>query len=98
VVIGDDEVYAEFFGGLCGCGGGDAAIDCDDDFGALVGECFDGGFVEAVAFVDSVGDVGGDFGVGCDDPEHVDEDCGGGDAIDIVIAEDGDWFAVLDRV
>lgn len=98
VVVGDDEIDAEFFGFGCGGDGGDAAVDGDDDLGSDilygVGECFDGGFVEAVAFFDAVGDVGGDFGFWRDDSEHVDEDGGGGDAVDIVISEDDDWFVV----
>lgn len=64
VVIGDDEVHAEFFGGLCGLDRSDSAIDGDDDLGAVVCKGLDGFAVEAVAFLDTVGDVGGDFGVG----------------------------------
>lgn len=96
VVIGDDEVDAEVFGFDCGVDGGDAAVDGDDDLCSGLGECFDCGFVEAVAFIDAVGDVGGDLSVWCDDSEHVDEDGGGGDAVDIVISEDDDGFVVGD--
>ena len=98
MVVGDDEVDAEFFGDDCGVGCSDAAVDGDDDFGACISEGLDGGFVEAVAFIEAVGDVGVDFGVGCDDTEHVVEDGGGGDAVDIIITEDGDWFIVFDGI
>lgn len=97
VMVGDDEIDTEFFGFGCWSDGGNAAVDGDDDFGTGIGECFDRGFVEAVAFVDAVGDVGGDLGVWRDDSEHVDEDRGGGDAVDIVISEYDDGFVVGDR-
>jgi len=96
VVVGDDEVYAEFFCAECGGVGGDAAVDGDEEFGALVGEGVNCGFVEAIALVEAVGDVGVDCGFWCDGVEDVVEDCGGGDAVDIVIAEDGDFFVFVD--
>ncbi len=98
VVVGDDEVDAELFGFGCGVDGGDSAVDGDDDLCSGLCECFDCRFVEAVAFFDAVGDVGGDLCVWSDDSQHVDEDRGGGDAIDIVISEDDDGFIVGDGV
>lgn len=64
VVIGDDEVYTEFMSGLSGLDRGDSAIDGDDHLGAIACEGLDRFAVEAVAFFDAMGDVGGDFGVG----------------------------------
>lgn len=96
VVVCDDEVDVEVFCDECWGGCGDAAIHGDDDLGALFCECADGVVVEAVAFFDAVGDVGGDLCVWRDDCEHVVEDGACGDAVDIVISEDDDGFVVLD--
>lgn len=95
-MVGDDEVDAEFFGAACRGGGGDAAIDGDDDFGAGFCEGLDRVVVEPVALVEAVGDVGVDIGVGGDGIEHVVEDRRCGDAVDIVIAEDGDGLVVFE--
>ena len=94
-MVGDDEVYTEFLSTECRVYCGDAAVYGDEEFGTGLGEGLDGGFVEAVALVEAVGDVGVDCCVGGDGGEHVVEDCGGGDAIDIVIAEDSNLFVVV---
>ena len=54
-------------------------------------ECFG---VEAVTFVDAVGDVAGDGGFG--EVEGVIEDGGCGDAVDVVVAVDDDGLVVVD--
>jgi len=98
VVIGDDEVDAGLSGGEGGLDGGDAAVDGDDDFGALGGERAEGVGVEAVAFVESVWDVGGDVGVRDEVIEGVEEDGGGGDAVNVVVAVDDDGLALASGV
>ena len=96
VVVGDDQIDAELFGDLRLIDGGDAAVDGDDEGRAVAVELFDGLAVEAVALVDAVGDVGLDaFGGVAEGDECVPEDGGGGDAVDVVVAVDGELFTGL---
>jgi hypothetical protein len=94
MVIGDDEIDAALFGDLSGFYGGDAAVDGDDELGAAVDDLAEGVGIEAVAFFEAVGDVEVDFAA--QDVDGVPEDGGGGDAVDVVVAVDDDFFAVAD--
>ena len=97
VVIGDDQINAELSCDLGFFDRRDAAVDADDDVGALGRERFDGLGVEAVALFESVGDVGPDVGVrAADGHEGVVEDRRGGDAVDVVVAIDHDLLAGLE--
>ena len=95
VVIRHDQIDAALARDLRRLDRGDAAVDGDDQLGAVVAELRDRLGVEAVAFVDAVGDV--EVGVAAEDADGVPEDGGGGDAVDVVVAVDDDLFAVADR-
>ncbi len=97
VVVGDDEVAASGLGFAGGNGGGDAAVDADDEI-VLVGEFGDGVAVEAVALFEAVGEVGGEANVGLECVKQVPEDGGGGDAVDVVIGVDDDGLVALEGV
>ena len=56
-MIGDDQRQAEFAGGLGFGDAGDSAVDRDDHVAACGGDRSQRVVVEAVAFVDAVGDV-----------------------------------------
>ena len=94
VVVGDDEIDIFVAKRFCFVEGGDAAVDGDDEFGAGVGELFEGFGVEAVAFFEALGDVVVD--VAAEEGDGVPEDGGGGDAVDVVVAVDDDFFLVAD--
>src|SRR6202012_3367854 len=94
VMIGDDEIEAEGFGGLCGGEGADASIDADDEADALRGCGFKNLIAHAVAFAKTVRDVETDFAA-----EHFNgcfEQDGGGGAVYVVVAVDEDRLAALD--
>ena len=58
VVVDDDHVHAEL-AGACDLGdAGDAAVERDEEAGALAGDALDGADVESVPLVDAVRDVG----------------------------------------
>ncbi len=94
VVVGDDDVNVMAAGEGDGFEGGAAAVDGDEEICAVVDGGLDGVAVEAVAFIDAVGDVGMDIGGG--GGEGVPEHGGAGDAIDVVVAVEGDFFLVAD--
>ncbi len=73
-----------------------AAVDGDEELGSGFDELADGVGVEAVAFVDAVGDVVIDVGSG--GFEGVPEHGGAGDAVDVVVAIEGDFFVGADGV
>ena len=94
VVVDHDEVEA----GPPGLGqrleGGDAAIDRDDDGGAVFPDLQQGRRVGAVAFLAAVRNVDAD--VAADTPEEAQQQRRRGGAIDVVIAEHDDALARLD--
>jgi hypothetical protein len=94
VVISDDEVYAALAGQRGGFVRGDATIDGDDELRALVGELGDGFGVEAVAFLDAVGDV--ELDRAAQEGDGVPENGSGGDAVNVVVAVDDDSLAIAD--
>src|SRR5689334_21006268 len=92
VVIGDDQFHAaagEGFG-LVNCS--DAAIDADNQLGAVFDELSQRFGVEAVAFFQSLGNVV--VHIAAQQRDGVPENRGGGDAIDVVIAVDHNFFAI----
>ena len=94
VMVGDDQIDAALASDEGGFDGGDAAIDGDDEFGAVVDDLGQGLGIQAVSFVDAMGNVGFDFSA--EEGDGVPENAGGGDAIDVVIAVDDDFFRVGD--
>ena len=94
VVVDDDHVHAEL-AGACDLGhAGDAAVERDEEAGALAGDAFDGAEVEPVALVDAVRDVGP--GWSADGVEEEGEKRGGADAVDVVVAVEGDLLCLDD--
>ena len=91
VVVGDDEIDAQFFAQRRLGGGGDAAVHRDDQADLLPVQLADGRLVEAVALLEPAGDI-------ADAPaspaaQEVHQQAGGGDAVHVVVAVDGDLLA-----
>ena len=94
VVVGDDDVHAQFFGQRRHVHGVDAAIHGDEQVGVLRQRAH-GLLVEAVALAVAVGQVGAN--VRAQRCQVQVEDGRGGDAVHVVIAVDADAFARLQR-
>ncbi len=95
VVIGNDQIDAALLGNLHLIDRGNAAVYGDDDFRAAVDDFREDCGVQAVPFVDAVGDVPVDLAA--EDSDGVPEDGGGGDAVDVVIAVNDDFFFGVNR-
>src|SRR5438874_6731332 len=95
VMIGDNQVDAFFARDICGADRGDATVDGDDELCLpFVAEGSDRLRVQAVAFVDAVGDVVLDLTA--EKLDRMPEDGGRGDAVDVIVAVDDDLFAIAD--
>ena len=95
VVVGDDHVHTQA-GGVSRLGqGGDAAVHGDDEGHALQRQLLHGLVVHAVALGETVGDVIAH--VAPLRPEIMGEQTGGGDAVHVVVAVDGDRLLVAQR-
>ena len=95
VVVGDDHVDGSRDLGERRSGAY-AAVDGDDQFGALIDEPFQGVGIEAIPFGQAVGHVGFDRRAELGQARV--QDRGGGHAIDVVVAVDNDFFVVADRL
>ena len=91
VVVGDDEVEAEGFGGFGGGEGADAGVDADDEADTFAGGDFEDLVAHAVAFAQAVRDVEADFAAAAFDGGFEQDD--GGGAIYVVVAVDEDRLA-----
>ena len=96
MVVGDDERHAELLAVFGLVQRGDAAVDGDDQPHALGGKLPDGGIVQAVALLQTAGDMG--RAVRAQRAQALDQQAGGGDAVDVVVAEYGDLRAVRDSL
>ncbi len=96
VVIGDDEFHAQPPGFVGFCDAGDAAIDGNHHTRAARRDLAQRVAVEAVALVESAGDV--EVRAGAEQREHLHQDGGAGDAVHVVIAVDAYLASRLDRV
>ena len=94
VVVGDDDVEPGRARGRDLLDGGDRAVDGDQQVGPAGGEPLDGRHRQAVAVVDPARQVPVDFGA--ERAQRADEHGGGGDAVDVVVAVDGDPRVALD--
>jgi hypothetical protein len=95
VMVADDEFHAEFAseGGFIDAG--DAAIDGEEEpRRVFLGERADGVRIESVAFVHPIRDVVVDLRTG--EFQAVPEEAGGGNAVDIVVAVDGNAAFLFD--
>ena len=88
VVVGDDQIHAQFLAKLGFFHGGDAAVYGNDELYTLLCQCVEGQGVQAVAFLQPTGDLG--QAVCAQTAEQVGEQASGGDAVHIVVAEYGD--------
>jgi hypothetical protein len=94
VVVDDDHVHAEL-AGACDLGdAGDAAVERDEEPGPLAGDALDGAGVESVPLVDAVRNVG--LRWSADGVEEEGEERGGADAVDVVVAVEGDLLSLDD--
>ena len=95
-MVGDDDAHA----GRVDMGdlldGGRAGIDGDEQAHALLAELVDGGNMQAVALRQAVGDI--IKAVRAQRAQRVDQDNGGGHAVDVVVAVNGDAFALCDGI
>jgi hypothetical protein len=73
-----------------------AAIDGDDQLRPFLGKPYQRLPRRTIALHQPVGDIG--FGIGAELAKQTDQQSGGGGAVDVIIAEDGDRLAPLDRV
>jgi hypothetical protein len=67
---------------------GDAAVDGHQQADAAAGKALDRGGREPVAVVEAAGQL--PDGIGAEGAQRADEDRGGADAVDVVVAEHGD--------
>ncbi len=90
VMVGDDQVDSQLPAQCRLLHGGDAAVHGDDELHALAGELPDGDGVQAVALLQTAGDVAA--AVGALLSQVVRQQAGGGDAVHVVVAENGDFL------
>ena len=93
VVVSDDKIDAELFAQLRLLIGRDAAVDRHDQLHALFFERVDGERVEPVALLEPRGDIAGH--VAAPAAQIFRQQAGGRDAVNVIIAEDGDMLAAL---
>ena len=95
VMIGDDQVEPKVAGVIGGLGRADAAVDRHDEPGAFRGEPIHGRRLQAVAVAESIGHEVDD--VTAEQLERAPQDDRGRDAVDVVVAVDGDALLPGDR-
>ena len=96
VVVDDDDVGAVRAGGRQRLDAGGAAVDRDDQPGALLGERRDGLAARAITLGHAVGDV--DARADAVRGQKALHERGRRGAIDVVVAEHGDGLVALDRI
>ncbi len=90
VVVADDRVDAEIAGAGDFTVADAAAVDRNHEAGPGCGELADGAFVHAVAFAQPVRNV--EDRLGAERAQEAHEQCAPADAVDVVVAVDGDAF------
>ena len=93
-MVGDDDIHAQAFGVRHFLDAANAAVDRDQELG-LGSDARNGVQVEAVALVDTVGDVGPHGAAGS--LECHDQQRSRTDAVDVKVAVDANGFAAADR-
>ena len=91
VVIGDHQIDAQILAHPGFLDGGDTTVHGDDQLDAFCVELVNGDGVEAVAFLQPAGDVTDHVGTLM--AQKIRQKAGGGDAVHVIIAENGDLFA-----
>ena len=95
VMVGDDQVDAELAGAARRFRRADAAVDRDDQLHAFGVEAIDGARLQTVAVGQPFGNEVAD--VGAEQLERAPQNHGGRDAVDVVVAVDGNALATADR-
>ncbi len=95
VVVADDQVEAHLAGVLRLARGANAAIHADHHAHAVGIQGIQGIIVEAVTFIEAVGDLFA--GVGAHPVQHLHQQGRAGDTVHIIIAVDRDGFVILQR-
>ncbi|MBV6467223.1 MAG: hypothetical protein PGMFKBFP_02566 [Anaerolineales bacterium] len=95
VMVRDDEVQPEVTRVAGFFGRADSAVHADDESNPVRVEFVERVVVQSVAFLEAVGDVLVD--VAAEGAQTLDQQRGGGDAVHVVIAIDGDPFAIRER-
>ena len=94
VVVGDHQLHAELRAQLRLLHGSNAAVNADDEPDALGGQLVNGDGVQAVALLQTGGDVADHIrALGA---QKIRQQAGCGDAVDVIVAEHGDLFAPFD--
>ena len=91
VMVGDDQVNAVALAHLGFFHGGDAAVYGDDELDAIPMKLINGDGVQTIALLQTAGDIG--HAIRTTAPEKVRQQTGGGDAVHVIVAENGDFFA-----
>ena len=94
VMVGDDQIDAHFPAQLRLGNGGDAAVHTDDELDPLVMKLVDGNGVQAVALLQPGGNVAD--AIGTLTAQEVRQHTGGGDAVYVIVTEDGDFLPPVD--
>ena len=95
VVVGHHDVERELAGARHGLGSGDAAVDGDQQPGAGGCQRLHGADGDAVALLEATGQERLDLAA--QEPQHLDGERRGADAVDVVVAVDDDRPACRDR-
>ena len=88
MMVGDDEINAQLLTQLRLAHGGDTAVHGDDQLDALGVELVNGDGIQAVALLQTAGNVA--HHIRAVAAEKIRQQAGGGDAVHVVVAEHGD--------
>ena len=93
VVVGDDQVDSQLFAQPGLLQGGDTAVHRHDQPYTGLMQLTDGDLIQAVALLQSAGDVGNTIRFLL--PQQVGQQTGGGDAVHVIVAENGDLLPLF---
>ena len=93
MVVGDHQLNTQLLAKLCLLHGGNAAVHCHDQLDTFCVQLSDGNGVQAVALLQSAGDVG--HAIRAKAANKVRQQAGCGDAVHIIVAENGDLLPIL---
>ena len=94
VVVSDHQLHAQLPAQPGFLHGGDAAVHGDDEFYSFLMQLAQGDGVEAVALFQTAGDVAD--AVRAVAAQEIRQKTGGGDAVHVIVAKNGDFFLILD--
>ena len=94
MVVGDHQIHSQLPAQLRFGDGGDAAVHGDDELHAVLMELVQGDGVQTVALFQPAGDVAD--AVGTVAAQKVRQQTGGGDAVHVIVAKNGNFLLVFD--